>query len=392
MKLSLFWKLMLSFALVVAIGLSAVVVLANQVTSSELHQFMMGQNGQGSPMGQGGMMGQGGSDGLAPGRGSAVLQQSVIDRVNQAVLVGGFVALIAALVVGFVVFRSITRPVEQLTVAAQQLSHGNLSARVEERARPLGEDELSELGATFNAMASHLQQAEHLRQDMTADIAHELRTPLAVIRGNLEAMLDGVYPLDTEHLRPALNQVNLLTRLVEDLRTLALAEAGQLTLARRPMDLNTLITNVLTSFEAQASSQLVTLRPALMGGLPSINLDPDRIQQTIAILISNALRYTPPNGTITVSTRRESERVSGEQVSVEVTDTGSGIPAADLPHVFERFYRADKSRSRESGGTGLGLAIARSIVEAHGGSIGVTSQPGRGTTMKVQLPVDHRLT
>ncbi len=370
---------MLAFTLVVAIGLGAVIVLANQVTTSEFHQMMMG-NGQGAMMGPNGMM---------SGLGQSLIQQAALDRVNQAVLLGGLLALIAALVIGFFVFRAITRPIDQLTRAAQQLAQGDLSTRVavDDHASRLGSDEISELGTAFNTMASSLQQSEHVRRDMTADIAHELRTPLAVMRGNLEAMLDGVYPFDAEHLTPVLNQVNLLTRLVEDLRTLALAEAGQLPLAKRPTDLAALLQSALSSFEAQAAAQQVTLRAEIDPHLPSVEIDPDRLQQTIGILISNALRYTPPQGSISVAAKPDQTRVT-----IKVADTGSGIALEDLPHVFDRFYRADKSRARESGGSGLGLAIAKSIVEAHGGSIAVQSVMGNGTQFEVGLPVNHQAT
>ena len=376
MKLSLFWKLMLSFALVVAIGLGAVVLFANQITNRELHQYMMGNNSQG--MGQG-MMGGG------AGPGPGFLQQPVVDRVNRAVVIGGLVALIAALAIGFAVFRGITRPVEQLTAAAQTLSHGDLAARVDMHESLLGEDELSDLGAAFNAMADNLQQSEQQRRDMTADIAHELRTPLTGSRGNLEAMIDGVYPLDAEHLHLALNQVNLLSRLIEDLRTLALAEAGQLPLVKRPTDLGQLLGSILTSFEAEAAAHQVALRSEIEPGLPKVEVDPDRIQQTIAILISNALHYTPAGGSITVAGQQADGRVQ-----IEVADTGAGIAPEDLPHVFERFYRADKSRSRAAGGSGLGLAIAKGIVVAHGGTINVASEPGQGTRMAIRLPMRSR--
>jgi signal transduction histidine kinase len=372
MKLGLFWKLMLAFTLVVAIGLGAVVVFANQITTNEFHQMMMGGEGQG-------MM----------GRGSSLIQPAALGRVNRAVLIGGFVALIAALVIGFFVFRAITRPIDRLTRAAHQLAQGDLSARVvvDDQASRLGPDEISELSSAFNTMASSLQQSEQVRRDMTADIAHELRTPLAVMRGNLEAMLDGVYPFDAEHLNPVLNQVNLLTRLVDDLRTLALAEAGQLRLERHPTDLAVLLQNVLTSFEAQAAAQQVALRAEIAPDLPAVELDPDRMQQTIGILISNALRYTPPQGSITVAAR--TDRTS---VTIEMADTGIGIAPEDLPHVFDRFYRADKSRARESGGSGLGLTIAKSLVEAHGGSIRALSGPSTGTKMVIDLPKADTLT
>ena len=386
MKLSLFWKLLLAFALVVAIGLSAVVVLANQVTNRELRPFMMNGESGSPPLDMTGMMN------LNPARRApiaGVLRQEVIDRVNRAVVLGGSIALIAALLIGYIVVRAVTRPIEQLTTAAHALSLGNLTTRVQVDEHParLGSDELSDLGSAFNTLADHLQQAERLRRDMTADIAHELRTPLTVIRGNLEAMIDGVYPLDAEHLLPALNQVNLLARLIEDLRTLALAEAGQLPLVKRPIDLSALIASALASFEAQAAAQQVALRSEVALDLPRIEVDPDRIQQTVAILISNALRYTPANGTITLGAKAEADCVL-----IEVADTGSGIVAEDLPHVFERFYRADKSRSRAAGGSGLGLAIAKGIVEAHGGSISVTSQIDQGTRMLVSLPITTQLT
>lgn len=371
MKLSLFWKLMLSFALVVAVGLGAVILLASQITNRELHQFMMG-NGAGS-----GMM----------GRGAATMEALTLERINGAVIAGGLAALAVALMIGYVVFRGITRPVEQLTGAARALSQGNLSARVEPaQTYRLGDDELTDLANAFNAMADHLQQTERLRRDMTADIAHELRTPLSVMRGNLEAMLDGVYPADAEHLRPVLNQVHLLSRLIEDLRTLALAEAGQLPLEKHPTDPGELIHSRLASFEAQSAAQGVSLRADVPAGLPAVSLDPDRIGQTLAILLTNALRYTPTGGSIAVAARLEEG-----SVHIEVADTGAGIPPEDLPRIFERFYRADKSRSRAGGGSGLGLAIAKGIVEAHGGSIAATSAPGDGTHITIRLPVtgDH---
>ncbi len=378
MRLSLFWKLMLAFTLVVAIGLGAVIILANQITTSEFHQMMMGE-------GQGMMMGP---TGMASGRGQALMQQAALDRVNQAVVLGGSIALLAALVIGFIVFRAITRPIDRLTQAAQQLAQGDLGTRVvDDHAARLGPDEISELGKAFNTMAGSLEQSERLRRDMTADIAHELRTPLAVMRGNLEAMLDGVYPLDGEHLRPVLNQVTLLTRLVEDLRILALAEAGQLPLQKQLVDLGVLIQGTLASFEAQAAAQQVVLRADLDPQLPPVEIDPDRLQQTIGILISNALRYTPSRGSITVAAQSEPSCIT-----VRVTDTGSGIAPEDVPHVFDRFYRADKSRARESGGSGLGLAIAKSIVEAHGGTMAVRSEQGRGTDFWMTLPVESKVT
>jgi signal transduction histidine kinase len=380
MKLSLFWKLMLSFALVVAVGLSVVVIVANQVTNRELHEFMMDNDADAAMSGPG--------FGMMNGQAVPPLRQPVIDRVNSAIIVGGLLALAAALAIGFIIFRSITRPIDQLTVAAQALAHGDLSTRVHVDDHPtrLGTDEISDLGSAFNTMADNLEQAEQLRRDLTADVAHELRTPLSVIRANLEAMIDGVYPADTDHIHTTLDQVNLLSRLIEDLRTLALAEAGQLQLVKRPADVAKLISSSLASFETQAHAQQIDLRLNVPANLPAIEIDPDRLQQALAILIANALRYTPAKGSIEVNAQHANDRLQ-----IEVTDTGAGIPSDDLPHIFERFYRADKSRSRAGGGSGLGLAIAKSIIEAHAGTIEASSVVGHGTTMKITLPFDDKM-
>ena len=363
MKLSLFWKLMLAFGLVVLISVGAVVVLANQVTAAELHRAMMDEGN-----GQGGMM----------GRGSGFMQQQALDRVNRAVIIGGAIALSAALGVGFVVFRGITRPVEQLTHAAQSVSGGDLSARVTIHSG----DELAELGLTFNEMADSLQRGEQLRRDMTADVAHELRTPLAVIQSNLEAMLDGVYPLDSEHLASVLVQTKVLTRLVDDLRTLALAEAGQLALNRQPVDAGGLTAMVASAFRSRAAEKHVSIETDIAPDMPQAPLDAQRIYQVLSNLIDNAIRYTPDGGRIVVGARRNGD----PRLILSVSDTGNGIPADDLPFIFERFYRADKSRARAEGGSGLGLAIAKSIVETHGGAISAESQIGRGTIVEVSLP------
>jgi len=370
MKLSLLWKLMIAFGLVVLISLGAIVLLANQVTASELHRFMMGEGaGQGN-----GMMGQGGMI----GRGLEVAQQVLLERVNRAVLLGSVVALLAALGAGFVVFRGITRPVQSLTHAAQAVSSGDLSARV----RIASGDELAELGSTFNTMADNLQRGERLRRELTADIAHELRTPLAVIQSNLEAMVDGVYALDADHLSNVLAQTKVLTRLVDDLRTLALAEAGQLPLDRQPTDPGGLAAMVASAFRPRALEKGVTIETDIAPSLPPAPLDTQRIYQVLSNLIDNAIRHTPDGGRIVVGARLD----GGQRVMLSVRDTGSGIPQADLPFVFERFYRADKSRARAEGGTGLGLAIARTIVTAHGGAVRAESEVGSGTTIQVLLP------
>jgi signal transduction histidine kinase len=309
-------------------------------------------------------------------------EQNFLDRVNRAVLIAGLAAGIVALLLGFVIFRGITAPLGRLTRAAHAVSEGDLSQRVQIHTG----DEISDLGAAFNTMAANLQRGEQVRREMTADIAHELRTPLSVIQGNLEAVLDGVYPPDAEHIQPALDQAQLLARLVEDLRTLALAEAGQLSLDLQPINAADLVKRVATSFEPKAADKRVTLSVSTPPALPPVRADGQRIAQVLTNLLGNALRYTPEGGRVELELRIEQPFVL-----ITVRDTGSGIAAEDLPHVFDRFYRADKSRSRNphSGeGSGLGLAIARSIVEAHGGRIWAESEIGEGTSITFTLPIE----
>ena len=273
---------------------------------------------------------------------------------------------------------TVLRPVRDLTNAAESLASGQLSHRV----KVSGDDELSSLGKAFNQMAESLQQAEQSRRDMTADIAHELRTPLAVQRANLEAIQDGIYPLTPESLEAILQQNHTLARLVEDLRTLALADAGQLNLNRSLNDLVALVENVIDRFQPQASARQVKLVfEPVQRAIPLLSIDPIRIEQVITNLVSNALRYTPEEGTIQLSLSQQAG-----QVHLQVHDNGPGIGAKDLPHIFERFYRAGQSRSREEGGTGIGLAIARQLAEAHGGSLSASNHPQGGALFTLSLP------
>jgi two-component system OmpR family sensor kinase/two-component system sensor histidine kinase BaeS len=305
-------------------------------------------------------------------------EQSFLDRVNRAVWMAGLAAGFVALLLGFVVFRSITAPLNRLTRAAHGVATGDLAQRVQINSG----DEIADLGAAFNSMAENLQRGEQIRREMTADIAHELRTPLSVIQGNLEAVLDGVYPADAEHIQPALDQAQLLARLVEDLRTLALAEAGQLSLDRQPTDATALVKRVVASFEPKAADKRVTLTVDAPPSPPPVHADGQRIAQVLTNLLGNALRYTPEGGRVDARLQTESR-----SVLIAISDTGPGISTQDRPHIFDRFYRADKSRSREGGGSGLGLAIARSIVEAHGGRIWAESKTGQGTTITFTLPI-----
>ena len=262
------------------------------------------------------------------------------------------------------------------------MASGDLSQRVAVQ----GKDELGVLGTAFNQMANSLQKAAENRRAMTADIAHELRTPLAVQRANLEALQDGIYPLTAENLESILEQNQMLTRLVDDLRTLALADAGELRLELIRTDLPRLVQRNVDRFESQAAAQQVRLRGELPDGCPAVLMDALRIEQVLGNLISNALRHTPPGGTVNVRVGCQGGR-SANLVTLEVQDSGEGIPAEALDHLFERFYRADTSRSRAAGGTGLGLAIARQLVEAHGGRLEAANHPQGGAVFTLSLPV-----
>lgn len=299
-------------------------------------------------------------------------------RISLAALYAGLIAITISLALALLLAYTLLRPVRELTHAATLMAAGDLTQRVPTR----GHDELAALGIAFNRMADSLQQAEESRRAMTADIAHELRNPLAVQRANLEALQDGIYPLVSENLTPILEQNQLLIRLVDDLRTLALADAGGLDLVLSPANLEDLVARLVERFGPQAAARRVRIHINEAGSVPSLSVDPQRIDQILSNLLSNALRYTPEGGSVTVSLRS-----ADQQVSIAVQDSGPGIPEEALPYVFTRFYRADKSRSREEGGTGLGLAIARQLAQAHGGDLVAANHPGGGAVFTLTLPV-----
>jgi two-component system OmpR family sensor kinase/two-component system sensor histidine kinase BaeS len=226
-------------------------------------------------------------------------------------------------------------------------------------------------------MSGRLESSERERRRLLADVTHELRTPLTIMQGNLEALLDGVYPADAVHLQPILEETRVLSRLVDDLRTLSLAEAGAITLHREPTDVARLLTDSVASFRAQADGAGVALVTANDDALPQADVDPVRMREVLSNLLSNALRYTPRGGTVRVAAS-----ASDARIRVSISDTGPGIAADALPHVFDRFYKSDESR-----GAGLGLAIAKSLLVAHGGDIEATSKLGQGTEMLFTLPV-----
>jgi signal transduction histidine kinase len=273
--------------------------------------------------------------------------------------------------------RHVSAPLGDLLDASERVAQGDYAARVTEG----GPSEIRSLAQAFNSMAARLQVNDEQRRGLLADVTHELRTPLTVIQGNLEGMLDGVYPADEAHLASLLEETQLLARLVDDLRTLALAESGALRLQKEPVDLAVLINETAASFRPQADAENVALAVEVAADLPLLSLDPERMREVLHNLIVNALRYTPPGGAIQVCCHVGLAGAS-QQAQITIQDSGSGIPAEDLPHIFDRFYK-----SRDSTGMGLGLPIARNLVEAHGGTIAAHSAPGQGATIQIALPI-----
>jgi signal transduction histidine kinase len=289
----------------------------------------------------------------------------------------GIIAVVIALAVGVFLSSTLTRPLAALAQAASDVARGEFSRRVDIRSG----DEVGELSRSFNRMARDLEDASALRRRLTADIAHELRTPISVIQGHLEAMMDGVFPADVEHIASVHEETRLLGRLVDDLRTLTLVEAGELSLEMEEMDLANVVRRSVSSFLPLAQEKNISLEEPPEDARHTVHGDADRIGQVMGILLSNAIRHTPEGGSVRVSIRQDANGAR-----VEVKDSGSGIDPEDLPQVFERFWRADASRSRDTGGTGLGLAIAKELVQAHDGTIRVESRSGSGTTFSFVLP------
>ncbi len=292
-------------------------------------------------------------------------------------ILGAGLALATILITLAAFFSSrISTPLRQLDAAARSMAAGNLQVRVQ----PGLVREVADLARSFNQMADTLEDADRQRRQLTADVAHELRTPLSIIKGRLEGIQDGVYRAEAEQIAGLLDKVELLERLVEDLRLLALADAGQLALHLESVDPARLLEDARASFAHQAEERQVDVRVEVEA-VPELTADPQRIAQVLGNLLSNALRHTPPGGVVTLAAR-----AGPSEALFEVRDTGAGIAPEDLPRIFDRFYRADPSRTRSSGGAGLGLAIARRIVEAHGGRIWAESTPGQGATVRFTLP------
>ena len=298
--------------------------------------------------------------------------------INRSLLLGGSLAIIIALILIFVLSRRISSPIGVLAKAARRLGRGDLSQRVQFQ----GKGEVKVLAQAFNSMAADLEHAEQLRRNLVADVAHELRTPLSNIQGYLEAIRDRVMKPNAATIRSLNEEAALLSRLVDELQELSLAEAGELKLVYQAEDITKLVKQAVTPWQPKVAAKEISLSLDLPDNLPLVNIDWQRVNQVLHNLLENAVAHTHKGGTINVAASAK-----GDWVEVSVSDTGEGIPAEDLPHIFERFYRVDKSRARATGGSGLGLTIAKRLVEAHGGKITVQSKLGKGSRFSFTLPI-----
>ncbi len=307
-------------------------------------------------------------------------EQKFLDAVNQSLWVAALLVILIAVLISILFARRLTSPIQHMTRAAKEISAGKLDQRIPVESR----DEIGELAKSFNQMAESLDQNRQLNRQLFAGIAHELKTPLTIIQGNLEAILDGVQEATPEKIAALHTETALLNRLVNDLRDFTLAEAGQLKLSRESVKLRPLVVKIVEMLQPMLSDKDIELTVKVAVNLPLVQADPDRVTQVFYNLLSNAIRHTSAKGSIELAALVDPDK---KQVAVTVRDNGEGIPGEDLPFIFNNFYRVDQARARTTGGTGMGLAISKILVEAHGGSISVMSEPGKGSAFTFTLPV-----
>ena len=307
-------------------------------------------------------------------------ERNFLIRTTQLLVYAALAAIVIALGLGVLLSRSLTSPIRELTQATHAVSQGDLSQQVPIRSN----DELGELGKAFNKMSAELSRSVNARKQMTADIAHELRTPLSLILGHAEAVHDGVLPPTRENFEIIREEAARLEHLVNDLRTLSLADAGELTIQLQTVEPGRLLQEVASLYQYQTQRKNITLNLEIASHLSTIEVDPGRMTQVLTNILDNALRHTPDGGKIILSAREVND-----QVELAIQDDGPGLKTDDLDRIFQRFYRTDSSRQREdavAGGSGLGLAIAKSIVQAHGGQLSAESEAGRGLKIIIVLP------
>lgn len=302
---------------------------------------------------------------------------SFINTLNRVLLGAGGVSVLFALAAGHIMAKRLTSPISKVIQSAQSIEKGNFRDRIRNGSDTV---EINQLTSTINNLAETMERQEALRKRLTADLAHELRTPLATLQSHMEAMIDGIWKPETERLKSCHTEIVRISKMIDDLERLAHYEGENLVLNKDSFDVTGLIKRLVQNFESDFLSKDIAI--AVRGGRSEIYADKDKISQVLVNLLSNALKYTPQGGKVTISVREKKD-----MTQIVVKDNGQGIPKEDLPYIFERLYRADKSRNRLTGGSGIGLTIARSIVAAHGGTIEVNSTEGQGTEFIVSLPL-----
>lgn len=381
------YKMMLSTFVLILVCALVVIYICNQQMETHFFQYLQdpsalaGQNGQGAGFGRGmghGMMGGGmGMGGMHHRMMLGAAERTFVESYHRSLWWIGFLFAGIGLVVSYFLSGNITRPLRQLSRAAEKIRQGELKQEVPVETR----DEVGQLAAVFNQMSAELAVNENNRQELLANIAHELKTPLAILQGHLESMLDGVEQPEPDKLFSMQEEVMRLTRLVGDLRDLSLAQVHQLELHLQPMDLGEKTERAAEMLEPLLEEKKLHFVKELAPDLPLRQLDPDRLNQILYNLITNAIRYTTPGTAILLKTE-----AAGENVRLLIADEGPGIAPEDLPHVFEQFYRGDKSRNRALGGSGIGLSLAKSFVEAQGGSIRAENRKNGGAAFIVEFP------
>jgi signal transduction histidine kinase len=362
------WKLFLSYAVIVLVG-SAVLLATAQWRAPTVitHHTARMESMMGSMMG---------------GANPAIEQDwraSFMDSLNEIMVAAVAAAMLAAFLMSLYVSQRIVEPVRQVRFASQHIAQGDYHKRIQIVSR----DELGDLASAFNQMAQDLEQTEQRRLELVGNVAHELRTPLGSLQAMMEGLIDGVLPGEPATYVNIQSELDRLQRLVQDLQELSRVEARQLALDQKPVQIDELIATAAARLRPQFDDKNVHLELSLADDVPVVTADPDRIMQVLVNLLGNALQYTPAGGSVAVTAE-----AAGHEMVVTVSDTGIGIDPEHLPHLFERFYRVDKSRSRTGGGSGIGLTIARHLVEAHGGAMRAASPgPGQGSTFTFTLPV-----
>ncbi|HLO34236.1 MAG TPA: ATP-binding protein [Anaerolineales bacterium] len=366
-------KLLLSYLAIILVGVLVLIAASQFTLPASFNHHMAGM---------GTMMNNNGN-GMMGGQGFGAMPQLYLDfraSFNEALRYAALAAMIAAVALSLYLSRSVIAPLRAMSLATQRIADGRYAERIQVH----GEDELAQLAARFNQMAEKLDQVESMRRRLIGDVSHELRTPLTAIKGSMEGLMDGVLPATLETYQQIHTEADRLNRLVDDLQELSRIEAHAYELDLQPVAVSALVQTVSKRLAAQAGSKRISLDFELASDLPRILADEDRVVQVLTNLVGNALQYTPENGKVNIAAKR-----MNNEVQFSVHDTGIGISPEHLPHIFDRFYRVDKSRSRRTGGgSGIGLTIARALVEAHGGRIWVESTgEGQGSTFAFTVSV-----